>query len=107
MKTQKKEFRLHKKYEGTLWKGEPIRNSDLTLEIAIDMRDNHPRAELLFDIVPKDPSGDVIVLNAKEKIKAIKEMESLEAVQESLEGEERATVITAARKRIEELTPAN
>lgn len=47
-------YRLKKKYEGTFWKGNPIRNGDLTEQVAKDLIANHPAGKLLFDILPKE-----------------------------------------------------
>jgi hypothetical protein len=53
-KMQDPDFSLKKKYEGTFWKDKPIRNADLTLEVALDLLKNHQAGATLFDIVPKE-----------------------------------------------------
>lgn len=93
----KPEFRLHKKYEGMIWKNQPIRNSDLTLEVAQDLLKNHKRGAELFDIVPTAP------LSVEERAAAISELTSVEAVESALEGERSKTVRKAGKAKIAEL----
>ncbi len=54
-KMETPKFKLKRKYEGIIWKGQPVRNYDLTEKVAIDLLKNHNAKEKLFDIVPKLP----------------------------------------------------
>ena len=44
---------LKEKYSGTIWKGRPIRNGDLSEELGKELLENHPARHNLFDSLPK------------------------------------------------------
>lgn len=48
---------LKEKYAGTIWKGRPIRNGDLTVKLAEELLNNHPAKHNLFDVIPKDKAN--------------------------------------------------
>lgn len=47
------DYLLKAKYEGTFWKGNPIRNGDLTNKVGNDLLKNHKAGALLFERIPK------------------------------------------------------
>jgi len=46
------EYLLKSKYEGIFWKGNPIRNGDLTDKVAKDLLKNHKAGKDLFEKIP-------------------------------------------------------
>jgi len=93
--TVKCDYELHKKYNGIQLgvNGNPIRNGEMTNEVAKELLEKHPRGEMLFSKLPKeDPKKEVteeVELSLNElrelhpNIKATSKKRFLELIEES------------------------
>ena len=61
-------YRLKAKYNGIIYNSEPVRNGEMTDELAIEVLKWHPAHELLFDILPEEVEVIKIVDNVAEVV---------------------------------------